>query len=63
MAQEADEVRIRRAVSAAYYALYHALADDGARQVAGSNYSELQFRVRRVFEHTEMREVCFIFAK
>ena len=73
MFQEMDEVRVRRAVSAAYYALFHALADEGATQVASPRrtelqahsrrVSELQVRVRRAFDHIEMKEVCSIFAK
>ncbi len=61
--QEIDEVRVRRAVSAAYYALFHALAEDGAAQATSFGSPKLQFRVRRVFDHPEMKEVCSTFAK
>lgn len=60
--REIDEVRVRRAVSAAYYALFHALAEDGATQVANRNIGELHIRVQRAFQHSEMKEICALFA-
>ena len=48
---------LRRAVSAAYYALFHALTTAGAQLVAGGN-NALQNQVARAFNHTAMRKVC-----
>lgn len=47
---------LRRAVSAAYYALFHLLTEAGAKQVAGR--SAARTIVRRAFVHGTMREVC-----
>lgn len=45
------------AVSAAYYALFHALTTAGAQSVAPGN-RPLQNQVTRAFNHTAMRKVC-----
>ena len=76
------EVNVRRATSAAYYALFHMLAEDGASEAvllnrselhprwqfgakrsAGddpSKRSELHARVRRVYDHKQMKAVSTI---
>ena len=51
------EADLRRAVSAAYYALFHALTVAGAQSLAQGN-SPLQSQVARAFNHTAMRKVC-----
>ena len=51
------EADLRRAVSAAYYAVFHALTVAGAQSVAGGNVP-LQSQVARAFNHTAMRKVC-----
>ena len=44
-------------MSAAYYALFHALTVAGAQSIAQGN-SPLQSQVARAFNHTAMRKVC-----
>ena len=51
------EVDLRRAASAAYYALFHTLAAAGAQIIAPAN-DPLQNQVTRAFSHTAMRKVC-----
>ena len=52
-----DEVDTRRAVSAAYYALFDSIANDGAA-VFGSAGPETVGQVVRAFEHGTMSKVC-----
>lgn len=47
---------LRRAVSAAYYALFHLLAEAGAKRVA--RRATTRTIVRRAFVHGIMRNVC-----
>jgi uncharacterized protein (UPF0332 family) len=49
---------LRRAVSAAYYAVFHAFALRVARQVLPQGSSGDQQRLTRSLEHTALREVC-----
>ena len=54
---------LRRAVSSAYYALFHLLVADGAAQ-AGSRLSVPgKMKIRRAFVHAEMKVVCTSYAK
>ena len=52
-----DEVDTRRAVSAAYYALFHALAISGASVFASAGPA-IAAQVARSFEHTTMLQIC-----
>jgi hypothetical protein len=52
---------LRRAVSTAYYALFHLLTQDGARHI--STNPELQPLVARAFGHGEMKQVSDLFAR
>lgn len=52
-----DEVDARRAVSAAYYALFHSLANSGA-EVFGSAGPATVVQVVRAFEHGTIYKVC-----
>lgn len=52
------QASLRRAVSAAYYALFHLLIDEGARRFSASKPDGLRLRVRRAFDHGDMRNVC-----
>jgi uncharacterized protein (UPF0332 family) len=56
-----QQASLRRAVSAAYYALFHLLVKDGARLLAGSD-SRLARLVARSFNHGEMKTACETFA-
>lgn len=51
---------LRRAVSAAYYALFHLLTQDGAKRVGTS--SALQLLLTRAYNHGEMKEVSKVIA-
>jgi len=50
------QASLRRAISAAYYALFHLLTEAGARRL--SPRPNTVPSVRRAFGHAEMREVC-----
>ena len=52
------QASLRRAVSTAYYALFHLLTSEGAHRLASGQPTLLRSRVRRAFEHREMKEVC-----
>jgi hypothetical protein len=52
------QASLRRAVSAAYYALFHALAADGARKLTPAQPTVLRPQVRRAYVHANMKEVC-----
>lgn len=49
---------LRRAVSACYYALFHAISDDAAALVASSHASQLRSAVRRTITHQQVRRAC-----
>ncbi len=52
------EVDLRRAVSAAYYAIFHVLCGDAARLVAPNVSEVVQQRIQRWFEHAQIRTLC-----
>ena len=52
-----DEVDTRRAVSAAYYALFHSLAHSGAEVFGAAGEATIE-QVARAFEHGTMYKVC-----
>jgi len=52
------QASLRRAVSAAYYALFHLLISDGARRVSPANPAGLRGLVQRTYNHGDMRVVC-----
>jgi len=56
------QASLRRAVSSAYYALYHLLVHDGTRVLAPPNPGKLRLQVRRAFAHSDMKAVCQQFA-
>ncbi|HNB90352.1 hypothetical protein [Plasticicumulans sp.] len=59
-----SQASLRRAVSAAYYALFHRLIEDAAaRLVPGTHRRALRQRIARACEHGEMRRVCERFAQ
>jgi uncharacterized protein (UPF0332 family) len=55
---------LRRAVSTAYYALFHYLIDQSCRALLGSNPHQRGFRrsLARAFSHQSMKEACSCFA-
>jgi hypothetical protein len=56
--QRPKQASLRRAVSAAYYALFHLLVADGASLLFPPQPPELRLLIRRAFSHGEMRNVC-----
>ena len=58
------QANLRRAVSSAYYALFHFLVDQSCRSVFGSTVSRMPLRsiLARGFEHGEMKEASRSFA-
>jgi hypothetical protein len=59
------QANLRRAVSASYYALFHFLASECARNIAGTASSDDPFRdlVSRSFVHSDMAEASKRFTK
>jgi uncharacterized protein (UPF0332 family) len=57
------QANLRRAVSAAYYALFHLLVSESARRVSGSSSREKTLRqhLARMFQHKQMKDVCKCF--
>jgi hypothetical protein len=55
------QASLRRAVSAAYYALFHMLAEDAASQASPVAPTGLRIRVQRSFQHTTMKEAAKAF--
>jgi hypothetical protein len=52
------QASLRRAVSAAYYALFHLLAADGAAIMTKGGALALRAQVQRAFAHGDMKRVC-----
>lgn len=58
------QASLRRAVSAAYYALFHQLVEAASQDlVTGRDCENLRHKVRRAFQHKEMKDVCQALAK
>jgi hypothetical protein len=48
------QASLRRAISAAYYALFHLLVDQAGRlMVSGSQRIDLRYRLQRAFRHAD----------
>ncbi len=56
------QASLRRAVSAAYYALFHLLIADAAARLSPARPAGLRLLIQRAFSHGEMRNVCKGFA-
>jgi len=52
-----NEVMLRRALSSAYYGLFHRLTTAGSMPFAAGG-EPLRFQAARAFSHTAMRKVC-----
>ncbi len=52
------QASLRRAVSAAYYGLFHLLVADGAQLLSPKQPPGLSILIRRAFNHGDMRNVC-----
>jgi hypothetical protein len=49
---------LRRAVSTAYYALFHLLIDAAVKNIVRGGSNEMENQLRRGFDHRAMKEVC-----
>jgi hypothetical protein len=57
------QASLRRAISAAYYALFHLLVDEGSSLVArGNRLNAIRALVSRAFAHSEMKAAASSFA-
>lgn len=56
--QKPKQASLRRAVSTAYYALFHLLIADGPRLLFPRQPPGLRPRIARAFAHNAMRNVC-----
>jgi len=57
------QASLRRAVSTAYYALFHLLVADGAKRLSPARPVGLTLLIQRTFNHGEMRNVCRNFSE
>ena len=59
-ARRPKQANLRRAVSAAYYAVFHLLVDEACRAQIGSQHHQAPFRqvLGRAFAHNVMKEAC-----
>lgn len=56
--EEVNDVNLRRAVSASYYAIFHQVNGDAVSLIAPNVPTETNHRIQRWFEHAEMKKVC-----
>ncbi len=52
------EVDYRRAISSAYYALFHAICSDAADLLAPDVSDQVRHRIRRWFDHAQIKLLC-----
>ena len=58
-----SQASLRRAISAAYYALFHRLVDEATRMmISRGNRDSLRQCLSRAFHHSDMKDVCKSFA-
>jgi hypothetical protein len=57
------QASLRRAVSSAYYALFHRLVEEGTLRLVPNKPAKLRLQAGRAFAHGEMKNVCQLFAK
>jgi hypothetical protein len=61
-ANKPRQASLRRAVSAAYYSVFHLLAHEGAKRFVPSTPKNLRLHIERAFVHGEMKAACEFFA-
>lgn len=63
-ARKPKQASLRRAVSSAYYALFHCLTDQACRNAIGAKHGQARYRqvLARAFAHSVMRDACKSFA-
>jgi uncharacterized protein (UPF0332 family) len=59
-AKKPKQANLRRAISSAYYALFHLLVDEACRVQVGAQHNQAPYRqvLGRAFVHTVMKEAC-----
>lgn len=57
-----SEAALRRALSGAYYGLFHSLTSEGAQRVAVGD-ADLAAQIARAYSHSNMRRVCEAYAR
>jgi hypothetical protein len=57
------QASLRRAISTAYYALFHLLTLEASKEIAPANPPKLQRQIQRAFDHGTMKQACQAFAK
>jgi len=64
-ANRPKQANLRRAISSAYYALFHFLIHESSRQLAGSANDRETWRTftSRAFDHGKMKTICVEFTK
>jgi hypothetical protein len=57
------QVNLRRAVSSAYYALFHFLVEESCRTILGTQNDSRAYRdvLARAFDHSSMKQACASF--
>src|SRR3972149_2487958 len=63
-ARRPKQANLRRAISAAYYALFHFLIDQSCRNIIGTQHAQAPYRyvLGRAFAHSTMRAACESFS-
>jgi uncharacterized protein (UPF0332 family) len=63
-AKRPRQANLRRAVSSAYYALFHFLVDESCRIMMGTQHEQASYRhvLARAFTHATMKQACKSFA-
>ena len=63
-AKKPRQANLRRAVSTAYYAVFHFLVDEACCAQIGTQNSQKEYRhsLARAFAHTTMKDACMSFA-
>jgi hypothetical protein len=57
------QASLRRAVSTAYYSLFHLLRDDATKRFFPNSPANLRLKAGRAISHSEAKNVCEMFAK
>jgi hypothetical protein len=57
------QASLRRAVSTAYYSMFHMLIGDGVLKLIPNSPAPLRMQAQRAFAHGEMKRACEQFAK
>lgn len=57
------QANLRRAISSAYYAVFHRLVSEAVHTLAPKRPKALSERVARAFSHGEMKQACGLFLR